>query len=86
MVRKYKEQNKDVLKVIYFPKCSSEFNAVEECWRQEKFDLLVSKYYSKFAKFKHTIANYYRTRGLRLDIIKYLTRRLDYRINVIESR
>jgi DDE superfamily endonuclease len=31
MVRKYIKQSKDVIKVIYFPKGSSEFNAVEEC-------------------------------------------------------
>ena len=41
MVRKYIKQSKDVMKVIYFPKGSSEFNAVEECWRQGKYDLLV---------------------------------------------
>ena len=45
MVREYIKQNKDVLKVIYFPKGSSEFNAIEECWRQGKYNLLVSKYY-----------------------------------------
>jgi transposase len=29
VVRKYIEQSKDVLKVIYFPEGSSEFNAIE---------------------------------------------------------
>jgi transposase len=38
IVREYIKQNKDSLKVIYFPKRSSEFNAVEECWRQGKHD------------------------------------------------
>ena len=42
MVREYIKQNKDVLKVIYFPKGSSEFNAIEECWRQGKYNLLAS--------------------------------------------
>jgi len=74
MVREYIKQSKDVLKVIYFPKGSSEFNAIEECWRQGKYDLLVSKYYPKFANFRHTIANYYRTRRFKLDITKYLSR------------
>ena len=59
---------------IYFPKGSSEFNAIEECWRQGKYDLLVSKYYPKFANFRHTISNYYRTRRFKLDIVKYLSR------------
>ena len=38
IVREYIKQNKDSLKVIYFPKRSSEFNAVEECRRQGKHD------------------------------------------------
>ena len=74
IVKEYIEQNKDVLKVIYFPKGSSEFNAIEECWRQGKYDLLVSKYYPKFEDFRHVIANYYRTRRFKLDIVKYLSR------------
>ena len=74
MVRKYIKNRRDVLKVIYFPKGSSEFNAVEECWRQGKYDLLVSKYYPKFEDFRHAIADYYRTRRFKLNIIKYLSR------------
>jgi transposase len=74
MVREYMKQNKDVLKVIYFPKGSSEFNAVEECWRQGKYDLLVSKYYPKFENLTYAIANYYRTKRFKLDIIRYLLR------------
>ena len=53
---------------------SSELSAIEECWRQGKYDLLVSKYYPNFANFRHTIANYYRTRRFKLDIVKYLSR------------
>lgn len=74
MVKEYIKQNKDVLKVIYFPKASPEFNAIEECWRQGKYDLLVSKYYPKFENFRRVIANYYRTRRFKLDIVKYLSR------------
>lgn len=74
MVKEYIKQNKDVLKVIYFPKASPEFNAIEECWRQGKYDLLVSRYYPKFENFKRVIANYYRTRRFKLDIVKYLSR------------
>jgi transposase len=74
MVRKYIKQSKDSLKVIYFPKGSPEFNAVEECWRQGKCDLLVSKYYPRFTNLRHAIANYYRTRRFKLDIFKYLSR------------
>ena len=74
MVREYIKQNKDVLKVIYFPKSSSEFNAIEECWIQGKYNLLVSKYYPKFVNLTNAISNYYRTRRFKLDILKYLFR------------
>lgn len=74
MVREYIKKSKDVLKVIYFPKASPEFNAIEECWRQGKYDLLVSKYYPKFENFRRVIANYYRTRRFKLDVVKYLSR------------
>ena len=74
MVREYIKQNKDVLKVIYFPKGSSEFNAIEECWRHGKYNLLVSKYYPKFVNLTNAISNYYRTRRFKLDILKYLFR------------
>jgi transposase len=74
MVKEYMKQNNDILKVIYFPKGSPEFNAIEECWRQGKYDLLVSKYYPRFEDFRHVIANYYRTRRFKLDITKYLSR------------
>jgi transposase len=76
IVREYIEERKDVLKVIYFPKGSSEFNAVEECWRQGKYDLLVSKYYPRFTYLKKAIAEYYRTKRFNLYIIKYLSRSL----------
>lgn len=74
MVKEYMKQNKEVLRVVYFPKGSPEFNAIEECWRQGKYDLLVSKYYPKFEDSKHVIADYYRTRRFGLDIVKYLSR------------
>ena len=73
-VRSYLEQNKDVIRVTYFPKGSPEFNAVEECWRQGKYDLLVSKYYPRFTDLMKAIAAYYRTKRFNLDIVKYLLR------------
>ena len=45
MFRKHLEENKDVIRVEYLPKGSPGNNAIEECWRQGKDDLLVSKYY-----------------------------------------
>ena len=74
-VREYLKENKDSIKIFYLPKGSPEFNAVEECWRQGKYDLLVSKYYPGFTDLKSSIAKYYRTRRFNLDIVKYLLRK-----------
>ena len=60
-----------MLRVVYFPKGSPEFNAVEECWRQGNHDLLVSKYYPRFTDLKKAVAEYYRTKRFNLDIVKY---------------
>jgi len=74
-VREYLKENNDSIKIFYLPKGSPEFNAVEECWRQGKYNLLVSKYYSKFTDLKSSIAKYYRIRRFNLDIVKYLLRK-----------
>jgi transposase len=60
------------MKVEYLPKGSPEFSAVEECWRQGKDDLLVSKYYPRFTNLKAAITGYYRTKRFNLNISKYL--------------
>ncbi|MFY9798416.1 MAG: transposase, partial [Candidatus Nitrosopolaris sp.] len=62
-VKAYLEKNNDVMTAEYFPKGSSELSAVEECWRQGKDNLLVSKYYPRFTNLKAAITNYYRTTG-----------------------
>lgn len=75
MVKEYmKQSSSNALRVIYFPKGSPEFNAIEECWRQGRYNLLVSKYYPKFEDFRHVFANYYITTHFRLDIVEYLSR------------
>ena len=73
-VLEYLEENKDAVRIVHLPKGSPEFNAVEECWRQGKHDLLVSKYYPKLTGLKSTISRYYRTRRFNLDVVKYLLR------------
>ena len=42
-VKKHLEEHHDAIRIEYFPKGSPEFNVIEECWRQGKHDLLVSK-------------------------------------------
>jgi transposase len=57
MIRKHLEENKKAIRVEYLPKGLSDYNAVEECWRQGKEDLLVSKYYPRFRNLKSAITN-----------------------------
>ena len=73
-VKAYLEKNNDVMTVEYLPRGSSELGAVEECWRQGKDNLLVSKYYPSFTNLKAAITNYYRTKRFNLNIVKYLMR------------
>ena len=73
-VKAFMENNKNAFTVLWIPKGSPEFNAIEECWRQGKDDLLVSRYYPKFHDLKTTISDYYRTKRFRFDITKYLLR------------
>ena len=73
-VLEYLKENKDAIRIVCLPKGSPEFNAVEEYWRQGKYDLLVSKYYPKFTDLKSRISKYYRIRRFNLDVVKYLLR------------
>jgi hypothetical protein len=66
------EKNNEVRTVEYLPNGSSEFGAVEECWRQGKDNLLVSKYYPRITNLKAAITNYYRTKRFKLNIVNYL--------------
>jgi transposase len=71
-VKVFFEKNKASIIPVLFPKCSPEFDAVEECWRQGKDDILGSTYPPSFEELRKNISSYYRTRRFKLDIIKYL--------------
>ncbi|HXT83140.1 MAG TPA: transposase [Verrucomicrobiae bacterium] len=73
-IQEYLTDVKDSVRIFYLPKGSPEFNAVEECWRQGKYDILISKYYPRFADLKSSMVRYYRIRHFNLDIVKYLLR------------
>ena len=73
ITRKFLAENKDTVRIEYFPVGAPEFNAVEECWRQGKYHIL-SAYYPLFDVLKSTISDYYRTTKFNLDIVKYLMR------------
>jgi transposase len=73
ITKRFLDSNKDTIRLEYFPVGSPEFNAVEECWRQGKYNIL-STYYPLFDFLKDTISYYYRTTRFNLDIVKYLMR------------
>jgi transposase len=76
VTKKFLAENKDTIRLEYFPVGSPEFNAVEECWRQGRYYIL-SNYYSNFKNLKYTITRYYRSKRFQLDITKYLLRSTD---------
>ena len=73
MVKEYLQRNLETIRIEYFPVGLPLLNAVEECWRQGKCNILPG-YYSGFSHLKQTISNFYRTRRFNLDIKKYLFR------------
>jgi transposase len=73
VVQGYLQRNEDSIIIEYFPVGSPEFNAVEECWGQGKYNIL-SRYYPSFSQLKQAISQYYRTTRFNLDIKKYLLR------------
>ena len=73
ITKRFLDSNKDTIRLEYFPVGYPEFNAVEECWRQGKYNIL-SWYYPLFDFLKDTISYYYRTTRFNLDIVKYLMR------------
>ena len=73
ITKRFLAENKDTIRLEYFPVGSPEFNAVEECWRQGKYNIL-SCYYNTFDSLKEAISSYYRIRKFNLNIIQYLNR------------
>ena len=70
IVKEYLKRNEENIRIEYFPVGSPEFNAVEECWRQAKYNIL-SNYCSSLNYLKQIISQYYRTMRFDLDINKY---------------
>lgn len=71
VVKEYLQRNLETIRMEYFPVGSPEFNAVEECWRQGKCNILSNCPHS-LSHLKEMISQYYRTRRFNLDIKKYL--------------
>ena len=77
LVKEYLQRNTDVIRMEYFPVGLPLLNAVEECWRQGKDNILSRNSYTNFSDIKQAISNYYRTKRFNLDIKKYLFRSTD---------
>lgn len=71
-VKAYFRRHKDTIKVRWFPSGFPESNALEECWKQGKKDVLGSRFYPTFQGFKKATTQYYRTKKFKLDLYKYL--------------
>ena len=66
ITKKFLDENKDITRLEYFPVGSPEFNAVEECWRQGKYNILWFSERYNFVIIELQDSN--------LDIVKYLMR------------
>ncbi|MGC1927808.1 MAG: hypothetical protein WA667_02445, partial [Candidatus Nitrosopolaris sp.] len=65
--RRYCKEGNCIYRFLVNFLSSSELSAVEECWRQGKDTLLVSKYYPSFTNLKAAITNYYRKKRFNLN-------------------
>ena len=59
-----------------FPMGAPHMNAVEETWRRSKLDTLACEYHGSLDDMKKKLAEYFRTTRFKLDLFKYLRRRL----------
>ncbi len=73
-VGEYLEKNNDTIREVWFPSSCPELNAVEECWKQGKDDMLANIFYDRFTDLKAAISGYYRAKRFRVNILKYLLR------------
>ena len=74
-VNAFLAKNRKDIRVMYLPAATPELSAIEEYWHQPRRDVLVSEYYATFAQVRHTLSEYLRTSGSRLDVMKYIGRK-----------
>ena len=74
-VRRYLERTPDVV-LLYLPVARPELSAVEEVWRQAKYRLVTSEFYSTLDELKAAVSEHFRTCAINVDIYKYLMRSL----------
>ena len=72
-VKEYLKKHKDVI-LYYLPTYSPQLSAIEECWRQAKYELVHSEYYETAEKMWAVVSEYFRNKRFNLDIYRYLER------------
>ncbi len=75
IIKKYISENKDEVKLLFFPTSSPFLSAVEECWYQAKRALAVTEYYETFENMKYTISEYFRTVRFKVSIMDFVMRK-----------
>lgn len=73
-VDKFLEENSDVIQVLYLPVGTPQFSMIEAVWKELKHELLDGMHYPTLDDLKHAVAEYFRTRRIKLDINTYLLR------------
>ncbi len=74
IVQRYLKEHKKEVILHFLPVSSPELNAVEECWRQAKYEILVAKYYPGLKDMWEVVSEYFRVTRFYLDIYRYLER------------
>ena len=74
-VKEYLNDHKDVVLYNLSP-YAPQLNAIEECWRQAKYELVHSESYETEEKMWDTLSEYFRNKRFDLDIYRYLERSL----------
>ncbi len=66
IVQKYLDEHKKDVVLSFLPTSSPELNAVEECWRRAKYEILVARYYQDLEDMWDVVSEYFRSNCSRL--------------------
>ncbi len=74
-VRRYLKKNPDVV-LLYLPVARPELSGIEPIWKDAKYRLVTSAFYDTADHLKRAVSEYFRTCSIKVDIYKYLERRV----------
>ena len=74
-VWQYLEEH-DGLEILCLPTATPELSAVESVWKDARYRLVTSEHYETLENLTHAASEYFRTCSIRLDIYKFLYRRV----------